>query len=89
MEWESVAHLFAKSAPKIEKTTLNAPDKETIHAMALLEANEDAVNAFLTGNGSIQEGQTWRDASEKLRQQIVARPEALVAKALKALEVAA
>lgn len=89
MEWESVAHLFAKSSPKIQETTLNAPDKETIHAMALLEANEEAVNAFLTGNGSIQEGETWRNASPKLLAQIKARPEALVQKATAQMEVAA
>ena len=87
MEWESVAHLFAKSSPQPK----SSPAVEIIgrESITALDENEEAVNAFLVANGSIQEGQTWRDASEKLRQQIVARPEALVAKALKAMEVAA
>jgi hypothetical protein len=42
------------------------------------------VNAFLLANNSIQPGQTWRDVSDKLRANIVARPEALIAKALEA-----
>ena len=86
MEWDAVAHLFQPIAkPKA------APAVEIIgrESVALLEANEEIVNAFLVGNGSITEGQTWRDASEKLRQQIVARPEALVAKAKAQMEVAA
>ena len=86
MEWESVAHLFATTATKKAAPAVEIIGRESITA---LDENEEAVNAFLVANGSIQEGQTWRDASEKLRQQIVARPEALVAKALKALEVAA
>jgi hypothetical protein len=57
--------------------------------VAVLEDNEEVVNLFLVSNGSIAEGQTWRDASEKLRQQIVARPQALVAKAKAQMEVAA
>ena len=87
MEWSAVAHLFqlvAKPKP--------APAVEIIgrESVAVLEDNEEVVNIFLVSNGSIQEGQTWRDASEKLRQQIVARPEALVAKAKAAqMEVAA
>jgi hypothetical protein len=89
MEWESVAHVFGKPAPKTSAPAVEILGAETMAAMELLEANEDAVNAFLTGNGSIQEGQTWRDASEKLRQQIVARPQALVSKAKAQMEVAA
>ena len=93
MEWESVAHLFAPPCrAKIEIVRPAAsPAVEIVgrESIAVLDENEEAVNAFLVANGSIREGQTWRDASEKLRQQIVARPEALVAKALKALEVAA
>jgi hypothetical protein len=85
MEWDAVAHLFQPIAkPK-------APAVQTIgrESVALLEANEEIVNLFLLGNGSITEGQTWRDASEKLRQQIVARPDALIAKAKAQMEVAA
>jgi hypothetical protein len=85
MEWDAVAHLFQPIAkPK-------APAVEIIgrESVALLEANEEIVNLFLLGNGSITEGQTWRDASEKLRQQIVARPDALIAKAKAQMEVAA
>jgi hypothetical protein len=93
MEWDSVAHLFKPSGNSGQlKTSEPAVDilgAETMAAMALLEANEEAVNAFLTGNGSIKEGETWRNASPKLLAQIKARPEALVAKAVKALEVAA
>lgn len=78
MEWSAVEHLFqpvakAKAAPAVEII-----GRESV---AVLEENEEAVNAFLVANGSITAGQTWRDASEKLRAQIVARPEALVAKA--------
>ena len=86
LEWDAVAHLFQPVAKPTE------PAVEIRREwVATLEANEEAVNAFLVGNGSITEGQTWRDASEKLRQQIVARPEALVAKAKAAqqMEVAA
>jgi hypothetical protein len=84
-----VAHVFWKPAPKTSAPAVEILGAETMAAMELLEANEEAVNAFLTGNGSIQEGQTWRDASEKLRQQIVARPQALVSKAKAQMEVAA
>ena len=78
MEWSAVSHLFqpvakAKAAPAVEII-----GRESV---AVLEDNEDVVNTFLVANGSITAGQTWRDASEKLRAQIVARPEALVAKA--------
>jgi len=86
MEWDAVSHLFQPVAkPKA------APAVEIIgrESVALLEANENIVNIFLLGNGSITEGQTWRDASEKLRQQIVARPDALIAKAKAQMEVAA
>jgi len=86
LEWAAVAHLFQPVAkPKAEPAV--GIRREW---MATLEANEEIVNAFLVGNGSITEGQTWRDASEKLRQQIVARPEDLVSKAKAAqMEVAA
>jgi hypothetical protein len=87
MEWESVAHLFAASA---------TPKVKTIPAVVFvedwqvpIEENEDAVNAFLVANKSIQPGQTYRDVSEKLRAQIAARPAALVAKAKAQMEVAA
>lgn len=85
MEWDAVAHLFQPIAKPI------APAVEIIgrESVAILEANEEIVNLFLLGNGSITEGQTWRDASEKLRQQIVARPDALIAKAKAQMEVAA
>jgi len=86
LEWAAVAHLFQPVAkPKAEPAV--GIRREW---MATLEANEEIVNAFLVGNGSITEGQTWRDASEKLREQIVARPEDLVSKAKAAqMEVAA
>ena len=90
MEWESVAHLFAKSSSQPKAApAVEILGKETMEAITLLEANEDAVNAFLTGNGSIQEGETWRNASPKLLSQIKARPEALVQKALAQMGVAA
>jgi len=86
LEWAAVAHLFQPVAkPKADPAV--GIRREWI---ATLEANEEIVNAFLVGNGSITECQTWRDASEKLRQQIVARPEDLVSKAKAAqMEVAA
>ena len=87
LEWASVSHLFQPVA----KPKTSAPAVEIIgrESVAVLEANEEAVNAFLLANGSLTEGQTWRDAAPKLRQQIVARPEALVAKAKAAqMEVA-
>jgi hypothetical protein len=86
MEWESVAHLFGKPAPKTSEPAVEIIGRESV---AVLEDNEEVVNLFLVSNGSIAEGQTWRDASEKLRQQIVARPAALVAKAKAQMEVAA
>jgi len=86
LEWAAVAHLFQPVAkPKAEPAV--GIRREWV---ATLEANEEIVNAFLVGNGSITEGQTWRDASEKLQQQIVARPQDLVSKAKAAqMEVAA
>ena len=86
MEWESVAHVFGKPAPKTSEPAVEIIGRESV---AVLEDNEEVVNLFLVSNGSIAEGQTWRDASEKLRQQIVARPQALVAKAKAQMEVAA
>jgi hypothetical protein len=86
LEWAAVAHLFQP----VEKPKADPAVEIRREWVATLEANEEIVNAFLVGNGSITEGQTWRDASEKLRQQIVARPEDLVSKAKAAqMEVAA
>jgi hypothetical protein len=86
MEWDSVAHVFASTKPKPAAPAVDVIGRESV---AVLEDNEEVVNLFLVSNGSIAEGQTWRDASEKLRQQIVARPAALVAKAKAQMEVAA
>jgi hypothetical protein len=86
MEWESVAHVFGKPTPKTSEPAVEIIGRESV---AVLDDNEEVVNLFLVSNGSIAEGQTWRDASEKLRQQIVARPAALVAKAKAQMEVAA
>jgi len=90
MEWESVAHLFATSAtPKAKaEPAVVVVGAEHVRAFKMLEANEDAVNAFLISNKSIKPGQTWRDVSEKLRANIVARPEALIAKATELKEAA-
>lgn len=86
MEWSAVAHLF-QAKPKTSAPAVEIIGRESV---AVLEDNEEIVNAFLLANGSLTEGQTWRDANPKLRQQIVARPEALVAKAKAAqMEVAA
>ena len=87
MDWESVAHLFqpapkAKAVPVVEK-------KDDRDAVGLLEGHEGAVNSYLIGIGSIAEGQTWRDANAKLLGQMMARPEALIAKATQLVEVAA
>ena len=88
MEWSAVAHLFQPVA-KPKATPLVEPECIDAWEVPLFE-NADAVNAFLTGNGSIADGQTWRDAAPKLLDQIKARPEALVAKAKAAqMEVAA
>jgi hypothetical protein len=90
MEWESVAHVFGKPAPKTSaiKTSQTAVEEIEDWEVSLFE-NADAVNAFLTGNGSIQEGETWRNASPKLLAQIKSRPQALIAKATAQMEVAA
>jgi hypothetical protein len=90
MEWDSVAHLFATNAtPKAKaEPAVVVVGAEHARAFEMLAANEDAVNAFLLSNNSIESGQTWRDVSDKLRANIVARPEALVAKALEAKDVA-
>ena len=90
MEWDSVAHLFATSAtPKAKpEPAVVVVGAEHVRAFEMLEANEDAVNAFLISNKSIKPGQTWRDVSEKLRANIVARPEALIAKATELKEAA-
>ena len=87
MEWSAVAHLFQAVAKPKTSAAVEIIGRESV---AVLEENEEIVNAFLLANGSLTEGQTWRDANPKLRQQIVARPEALVAKAKAAqMEVAA
>jgi hypothetical protein len=90
LEWESVAHLFATNATPRAKAepAVVVVGAEHVRAFEMLEANEDAVNAFLISNKSIQPGQTWRDVSEKLRANIVARPEALIAKATELKEAA-
>ena len=89
MEWDSVAHLFAAAKPKAKaEPAVVVVGAEHIRAFEMLEANEEAVNAFLISNKSIQPGQTWRDVSEKLRAKIVERPEALVAKATELKEAA-
>jgi hypothetical protein len=90
LEWDSVAHLFATSAtPKAKaEPAVVVVGAEHVRAFDMLEANEEAVNAFLVSNKSIQPGQTWRDVSEKLRANIVARPEALIAKAIELKEAA-
>lgn len=88
MEWDSVAHLFTpRATPKAKaEPAVVVAGAEHKRAFEMLEANEEAVNAFLISNKSIQPGQTWRDVSEKLRANIVARPEALIAKAIEAKE---
>jgi hypothetical protein len=90
MEWDSVAHLFATNAtPKAKaEPAVVVVGAEHVRAFEMLEANEEAVNAFLVSNKSIQPGQTWRDVSEKLRANIVDRPEALIAKATELKEAA-
>jgi len=95
MDWESVAHIFGKPAaapkpaPVSQEVGVVGIDKESHNAVALLEANEGAVNAYLIANGSIADGQTWRDAGAKLLDAIMSRPEALIAKATAPVEVAA
>jgi hypothetical protein len=87
MEWGAVAHLFATTAKPKAEQAVEIIGKDSVD---ILEANEEIVNAFLVGNGSITKGQTWRATSPKLREQIVARPTALVAKAKAAqMEVSA
>jgi hypothetical protein len=87
MEWKSVAHLFTSAKPKAKsEPAVVVVGAEHVRAFEMLEANEEAVNAFLISNKSIQQGQTWRDVSDKLRANIVARPEALIAKALEVKE---
>jgi len=89
MEWESVAHLF-KPSGNAGQLKPAAPAVEEVEDWEVpLFENADAVNAFLTGNGSIQEGETWRNASPKLLAQIKSRPQALIAKATAQMEVAA
>ena len=90
MEWDSVAHLFTpRATPKAKaEPAVVVVGAEHKRAFEMLEANEEAVNAFLISNKSIQPGQTWRDVSEKLRANIVARPEALVEKATAMKEAA-
>jgi hypothetical protein len=90
MEWDSVAHLFTpRATPKAKaEPAVVVVGAEHVRAFEMLEANEEAVNAFLISNKSIQPGQTWRDVSEKLRANIVERPEALVAKATELKEAA-
>ena len=85
-----MAHLFATNATPRAKAepAVVVVGAEHVRAFEMLEANEEAVNAFLISNKSIKPGQTWRDVSEKLRANIVARPEALIAKATELKEAA-
>jgi len=70
MEWESVAHLFSSASKP----------KATFPKDAEIDAEAEAVNAFLVSKGMIKEGQGWRDASEKVLARIYANPQAFLAK---------
>jgi hypothetical protein len=52
--------------------------KETTELAAQLEHHEDMVNQFLAAKKLISEGQTWRDASEKVISRIKADPVAFL-----------
>jgi hypothetical protein len=78
MAWDSVAHLFAKLTEKKATIPVEIIGKETSELAAQLEHHEDMVNQFLTAKKLISEGQTWRDASEKVISRIKADPVAFL-----------
>jgi hypothetical protein len=63
MEWESVAHLFAKPAAK--PVNAIADKKEVPPWQFVIEEHADDVNAFLLDKNIIAAGSGWRDASPK------------------------
>lgn len=71
MTWASVSHLFAQPTAR--------PQPVENPAARLLCEHEEAVNAFLLAKGRINEGQTWRDVSEKDMARIVADPDKFIA----------
>ncbi len=79
MAWDSVAHLFAKPVAKAQEPAVKIIGKETTELRAQLEHHEDMVNAFLIAKSQINEGQTWRDVSEKAMGRIKADPAAFLA----------
>jgi hypothetical protein len=78
MAWDSVAHLFSKLTEKKVTIPVEIIGKETTELAAQLEHHEDMVNQFLAAKKLISEGQTWRDASEKVMNRIKADPVAFL-----------
>jgi hypothetical protein len=64
---------------KAQEPAVKIIGKETTELRAQLEHHEDMVNAFLIAKSQINEGQTWRDVSEKAMGRIKADPAAFLA----------
>jgi hypothetical protein len=74
MAWDSVAHLFAKPAPKIDAAVI----KEIPAWQFEIERSRDDVDGFLRAKGMIKDGQTWRDVEDKVIARIERDPAAFL-----------
>jgi hypothetical protein len=76
MAWESVAHLFAKPAPKIDAAVI----KDVPAWQFEIERSRDDVDGFLRAKGMIKADESWRHAGDKALARIEADPAAFLAK---------
>jgi hypothetical protein len=76
MTWESVAHLFAKPAPKIDAAVI----KDVPAWQFEIERSRDDVDGFLRAKGMIKANESWRYAGDKALARIEADPAAFLAK---------
>ena len=76
MTWESVAHLFAKPALKIDAAVI----KDVPAWQFEIERSRDDVDGFLRAKGMIKADESWRHAGDKVLARIEADPAAFLAK---------
>jgi hypothetical protein len=74
MAWDSVAHLFAKPAPKIDAAVI----KDVPAWQFDIERHSANVDQFLAAKKLIKEGQTWRDVEDKVIARIERDPVAFL-----------
>jgi hypothetical protein len=76
MAWDSVAHLFAKPAPKIDAAVI----KDAPAWQFEIERSRDDVDGFLRAKGMIKADESWRHAGDKALARIESDPAAFLAK---------